>query len=155
MKKLNLEIEIEAPREKVWSSIVDENSYKKWADEFMTGSYFEGGWKKGDAMKFLAIDEEGKTGGMVSEIAESDYPNYLSIKHLGMIMDGVVDTTSAAVKKWTPSYENYTLEALGDKKTMFKLEMDVDDESYDMFLEIWPRALQKMKHISESKDMHN
>ncbi|HSN65804.1 MAG TPA: SRPBCC domain-containing protein [Fusibacter sp.] len=149
MKKLNLEIEINASNEKVWASIVDVNLYRIWAEEFMEGSYFEGGWKKGDAIQFLAENESGNKEGMVSEIAESDYPKYISIRHLGYIMDGVIDTTSDLVKAWAPSYENYTLEALGDHKTKFKLDMDVEDQYYDMMLEMWQRAMQQLKQVSE------
>ena len=149
MKKLNLEIEINASNEKVWASIVDVNLYRIWAEEFMEGSYFEGGWKKGDAIQFLAENESGNKEGMVSEIAESDYPKYISIRHLGYIMDGVIDTTSDLVKAWAPSYENYTLEALDDQKTKFRLDMDVEDQYYDMMLEMWQRAMQQLKQVSE------
>ena len=149
MKKLNLEIDIDASREKIWASIVDVNLYRLWAVEFIEGSYFEGGWKKGDAIQFLVLNEAGKEEGMVSEIAESDYPNFISIRHLGYIMDGVTDTTSDLVKAWAPSYENYTLEALGDQKTRFKLDMEVEDDYYDMMLEMWQRAIQKLKLINE------
>lgn len=149
MKKMNMEIEIDASNEKVWASIVDVNFYRLWAEEFMEGSYFEGGWNKSDTIQFLAVNESGNKEGMVSEIAESDYPKYISIRHLGYIMDGVIDTTSDMVKAWSPSYENYTLEALGDQKTKFKLDMDVEDQYYDMMLEMWQRAMLKLKQVSE------
>lgn len=149
MKKMNMEIEIDASNEKVWASIVEVNFYRLWAKEFMEGSYFEGGWNKGDSIQFLAVNEAGNKEGMVSEIAESDYPKYISIRHLGYIMDSVIDTTSDLVKAWAPSYENYTLEALSDQKTKFKLDMDVEDQYYDMMLEMWQRAMQQLKQVSE------
>ncbi len=149
MKKLNLEIEIEASGDKIWKSIVEVDQYRLWAEEFMAGSYFEGGWNKGDAIQFLVVNEAGNKEGMISEIAESEYPTFISIRHLGYIMDGVVDTTSDAIKAWAPSYENYTLEALGDQKTRFKLDMDVEDDYYDMMLEMWQRGMQKLKQVCE------
>ncbi len=149
MKLLNLEIEINAPVEKVWHAIVNETLYREWAAEFMPGSYFEGGWNKGDAIQFLALNEAGQKEGMVSEIAESDYPRFISIRHLGTIMDGIVDLTSDEVKAWLPCFENYKLEALGDHKTRFILEMESSEAYYDMFLEMWQKAMQKLKLISE------
>ncbi len=149
MKKMNMEIEIDASKEKVWASIVDVNAYRLWANEFMEGSYFEGGWNKGDPIQFLALNESGEVEGMVSEIVESDYPKYISIRHLGYITDGVVDTTSDLVKAWAPSYENYTLEEIGDQKTKFKLDMDIEDQYYDMMQEMWQRAMLKLKQVSE------
>ena len=149
MKLLNLEIEINAPAEKVWHSIVDETLYREWAEEFQAGSYFEGGWNKGDTIQFLSLNESGLKEGMVSEIAESDYPRFISIRHLGTIMDGIVDTTSDEVKAWLPCFENYTLEVLGEHKTRFVLEMESSEAYYDMFLEMWQRAMLKLKGISE------
>lgn len=149
MKILNLEIEINASAEKVWNSIVDETLYRAWAEEFQAGSYFEGGWNKGDAIYFLSLNEAGLKEGMVSEIAESDYPRFISIRHLGTIMDGIIDTTSDEVKAWLPCYENYTLEVLGEHKTRFVLEMESSEAYYDMFLEMWQRAMQKLKGICE------
>ena len=70
--------------------------------------------------------------------------------HLGYIVDGVEDTTSEEIRKWYPSFENYTIDKLDEHKTLFKLNMDATEEFYDMFLEIWPKALRKLKEVSES-----
>ncbi len=147
MKKIKLEIVINASREVVWDSVVDPDKYRKWTRIFTEGSYFEGGWEKGDSIKFL-VDKDGKTDGMISEIAESIYPEYISIKHLGMIKDGVADLTSDEVKQWAPSFENYKLEQTG-AKTRFTIDMDIADEYYDMFHDLWARALVELKTVSE------
>ena len=34
-------------------------------------------------------------------------------------------------------------------RTKFNLDMDVEDQYYDMMLEMWQRAMQKMKLINE------
>ena len=63
MKKLNLDILINASPEKVWDCIIDPVKYRKWASAFMEGCYFEGGWNKGDSIQFLAVNEAGVTEG--------------------------------------------------------------------------------------------
>jgi hypothetical protein len=151
MKKLNLDITIDSPRENVWDAIVNDKKFRFWTSAFQEGSYFEGGWNKGDAIRFIAINKEGKKEGMVSEIAESIYPEHISIRHLGYIMDGIEDTTSEKVREWAPSYENYTLQKVEGNKTLFKLEMDITEEYYQIFLEMWPRALKKLKEVCEMK----
>lgn len=148
MKKLNLDIQIDAPREIVWESIVNPKKYMYWTSAFAEGSYFEGGWNKGDKIRFLA-NHENETGGMFSEIAESRFPEYISIRHLGYIKNGVVDTKSDEVKKWAPMYENYILEKADENSTRFGLEMDLPDEFYEMFHEMWPKALILLKKVSE------
>ena len=150
MKKINLNITINASRESVWDAIVDDSKFRLWTSAFTEGSYFEGGWNKGDAIRFMAINKQGEKEGMVSEIAESIYPNYISIKHLGYIVNDIDDTTSEEIRKWAPAFENYTLEELEQKKTLFKLDMDATEEYYDMFLEMWPKALTKLKEVSEA-----
>jgi uncharacterized protein YndB with AHSA1/START domain len=149
MKNINLEIEINASREEVWDAIIDKKKYSIWTSAFQETSHFEGGWNKGDTIKFLAFSKEGQLVGMISEIAESKFPEFISIRHLGNILNGIVDTTSDEVKKWTPSYENYTLEKLGENKTLFKLEMETIDEYYEMFLKMWPNALTRLKEVCE------
>jgi len=152
MKKLNLEIEINASRENVWDAIVDKKKYSLWTSAFGETSHFEGGWNKGDTIQFLAFNKEGQKMGMIAEIAESRFPEYISIKHLGTILNGVEDTTSDEVKKWAPAFENYTFEKSGEIKTLFKLDMDAADEYYDMFLQMWPNALTLLKEVSEENN---
>ena len=150
MKKINLEIDINASCENVWDAIVKESKYRQWASVFHEGSYFEGSWNKGDTIRFLVINAEGQKEGMVSEIAESDYPHHISIRHLGFIYNGIDDTTSEEIRKWAPSYENYTLEKLDAETSKFKLEMDIIDDYYEMFMKLWPKAMHKLKEVSES-----
>jgi hypothetical protein len=45
---------------------------------------------------------------MTAEIAENRPFEFVSIRHLGIIKDGVDDTESPASRAWTPAFENYT-----------------------------------------------
>lgn len=145
-----MDIVINASPEKVWDSVVNKSKYQKWTAPFQETSTFEGGWNKGDRILFVGINDKGKKEGMVSEIAESRYPEFISVKHLGMILDGIEDTTSEEVKKWAPAYENYTLEKIGPEKTLFKLSLDTPDEWADMMIDLWPKAFKILKELSEN-----
>ena len=48
---------------------------------------------------------------MVSEIAENKPNEFISIRHLGYIANGIEDTQSEAIRAWAPAYENYTFVA--------------------------------------------
>lgn len=152
MKKINLNIHINAPVEKVWDIVIGDATYREWTAVFCPGSYFKGDWSKGSKILFLGPDPEAQTegaeGGMVSEIAEHIPHTFISIKHNGYIKNGIEDTESDAVKAWAPSFENYSFEAQ-DGGTKFTLDMDATDEYYDFFMETWPKALEKIKEISE------
>src|SRR5687767_10718281 len=109
MTKLHYETVINATREEVWDAVTSDSKFREWTSAFNPTSHFEGGWKEGDSIRFIGINDKNEKEGMVSEIAKADYPAYLSIKHLGMISNGKEDFTSEEVKKWAPAYENYTL----------------------------------------------
>jgi uncharacterized protein YndB with AHSA1/START domain len=149
MKKLRYEININASRENVWQAVTGAKTYTEWTAPFHPGSYYEGGWNEGDKIRFIGTDDEGKIGGMLSQIEKSNHPSYISIKHYGQIVKGIEDTSSEEVKKWAPSYENYTFEKINDSTTHFIAELDVADEWADMMHEMWPKALEKLKEVAE------
>jgi hypothetical protein len=149
MEKLQIEIDINAPKQKVWHTMLDDVTYRQWTTPFSEGSYYKGDWSKGSKIIFLGPNPEtGKEGGMVSRIAENKLYEFISIEHLGMINDGVEDTTSEEVKKWTPAFENYTFKEVNGKTTIL-VDMDINDEYKEMFEGMWPKALQKLKELCE------
>jgi len=85
MKKINKYVDINTSREAVWAAIINPTKYQLWTSVFQEGSYFEGGWQKGDHIKFLLADEQGHTKGLYSEIVESDHLKHLSIKHWDLL----------------------------------------------------------------------
>jgi len=145
MEKLNFKTVINAAPEKVWKILWDDASYRKWTSAFSEGSYAQSDWKQGS--KILFLDGEGR--GMVSRIAELRPNEYISFEHLGEVNNGVEDTTSDKVKQWAGAHENYLLKKL-DGKTELAIEMDINEEYKDMFAEMWPRALENIKSLSEN-----
>lgn len=148
MQKLHFSIQINAPKEKVWETVIGKETYPQWTKAFSPGSDVEGDWSQGSKMLFTAPNEEGKMEGMVSIIAENRPNEFLSIKHIGMLKDGIEDTESPEVKEWTPSFENYTLKET-DGITEFIVDMDAHESYAKMFEEMWPKALQDLKEIAE------
>ena len=150
MQKLNFKIDINAPKEKVWDTMLEDKTYRQWTEAFSQGSHFVGSWNKGSKILFLGPNEQGIMGGMVSRIKENRLHEYISIEHLGMVQDGKEDTTSDAVKQWAGSLENYSFKDINGK-TELLVDMDINDDYKDMFNDMWPKALQKLKELSEKK----
>lgn len=148
MQKLNFSIIINASKEKVWNTMLEDKTYRQWTEAFSLGSHFIGDWSKGSKILFLGPNENGEMGGMVSRIKENKLYEYISIEHLGVVENGKEDTTSDAVKQWAGSLENYTFKNK-DGKTELLVDMDINDEYKEMFEGMWPNALQKLKEISE------
>jgi hypothetical protein len=144
MKTVRYSISIRAPREAVWAAMLGPETYRAWTAPFCEGSYYEGSWSTGEKIRFL-----GPTGeGMTSVIAESRPPEFVSIKHLGVVKDGVEDTSSPAAAAWAPSFENYSFVDAGDA-TDLTVEVETPP-AFEAFMdEAWPKALAKLQEICE------
>src|SRR3989339_11744 len=133
MQKLNFLIIINAPKNKVWNTMLDDKTYRQWTEPFSPGSYYKGSWNKGSKILFLGPGEKGEMG-MVSRIKDNIPFQFISIEHLGMVQDGKEDTSSDAVKSWAGALENYTFTE-NDGKTEVAVDIDITDEYKDMFQE--------------------
>jgi hypothetical protein len=145
MKTLHYAIVIDAPPPRVWGVMLGPETFRQWTEEFAEGSYFEGSWDQGQRIRFLTPDGSG----MTSLIAESRPYAFISIKHLGIVQNGIDDTESEAARKWAPAYENYTFSERGGS-TELKVDVDVAPE-FERFMEdTWPKALAKLKALCEA-----
>jgi hypothetical protein len=143
-------ITINAPKDQVWKTMLDDATFREWASAFNPGTYFEGSWEQGSEIRFLGPDPEtGKLAGMFSRIHENRPNAFVSIAHLGFIDDGNVDTTSDLVKQWAPAYENYTFQDK-DGGTEVLVDIDVLEDYLPFYEDAWPRALQNLKALAET-----
>lgn len=144
MEKMNFKTVINAAPEKIWNILWNDDTYRKWTAAFSEGSYAETDWKEGSKVLFL----DGKGQGMVSKIAENKPNEFMSIEHLGVVKDGVEDTSSEEIKAWAGAHEDYTLKRINGKTELI-VDMDVTDDFKDYFKETWPKALEAVKRLSE------
>jgi hypothetical protein len=112
-KALHFTTLIQAPRQAVWDTMLGPATYRIWTAPFTEGSYFEGSWEQGERIRFLAPDGRG----MTAQIAENRTHEFISIKHLGYVKDGVDDTESEEVRSWAPAFENYSLLDKGGRRS--------------------------------------
>jgi len=136
---------IEAAPKTVWDTMLGDPTYRQWTAEFTEGSYFEGSWEQGERIRFLAPNGEG----MVAVIAENRPYEFISIRHLGVIKDGVEDTDSDEVRAWAPAYENYTLSPDG-VSTRLEVTIEVTPDAEEFMARLWPRALSRLKALCEA-----
>jgi uncharacterized protein YndB with AHSA1/START domain len=146
MTKLTFAITINAPKELVWRTMLEDETYRKWTSVFQEGSYAVTDWKPGSKALFLAPDGNG----MVSRVAEHRPNEFLSLEHLGVVKAGVEDVSSAEVKQWAGARENYTLRENAGHVTL-TIEMDTADDHQQYFRDTWPKALAALKDLSERR----
>lgn len=151
MKKLQFKTTINAPAEKVYEAMLglkDKSTYEHWTSAFNPTSTFEGSWNKGSKIYFLGTDENGKKGGMVSEVAENKPAEFVSIRHYGFLNGDTEITSGEEVEKWAGGLENYSFEE-NQGITTVKVDIDVIDEYLDYFNNTYPKGLEKLKEIVE------
>ena len=146
MKTMHFSIDIRASRQTVWDTLLGRDSYRVWTAEFSEGSYFEGTWEPATRMRFLVPSGEG----MVAEVAEHRPQEFLSLRQIGFVKDGVEDTESEMVRAWAPAYENYTLSYEG-LSAHLAIDIDVTPEFEDHMSKVWPKALARLKQLCEER----
>jgi hypothetical protein len=128
--------------------MLDDKTYRIWTEAFSPVPILKVIGKKEIKFFFLVLGKRGM-GGMVSRIKENKLYQFISIEHLGEVKNGIEDTTSEAIKKWAGALENYTFNEK-NSTTELLIEMDSIEEYEEMFKDMWPKALQKLKEIAES-----
>ncbi|HTG65599.1 MAG TPA: hypothetical protein VL859_04410 [Flavobacterium sp.] len=144
MKTLDYKIEINAPREKVWSVLWDDASYREWATVFCEGTYAVSDWKEGSFIQFLTPDGEG----MHSVIDKKVENEYMAFKHLNMIKNLEVLPVDIATQEWVGAMETYML-INNNGKTVLEVSVDTVDKYVDFFNTVFVQALTIIKELSE------
>ena len=145
IKTLEFKTRIDAPVDKVWDTMLSPEGYQQWTAPFGAGSYFEGSWSEGERIHFLAPGG----GGMVAEIAANVPHEFISIKHIGYVVNGEEDTTSDEVQSWAPAFENYRLTSVPGG-TEVTIEQEVLAGYEASMNDTWPKALDALKALCEA-----
>jgi hypothetical protein len=151
MQKLQFKIEIKAATQKVYETMLglkDKSTYEHWTSAFNPTSTYEGSWENGSKIYFIGVDENGKKGGMVSKIVENKPAKFVSILHYGFLDGDNEVTTGEQVEKWSGGHENYTFHE-SNEITILTVDIDTIEEYLDYFNNTYPKALDKLKKISE------
>lgn len=151
MQKLQFKKEVNASALEVYETMLglkDKATYEYWTAAFNPTSTYEGNWTKGSKILFVGVDEKGKKGGMVSEVTEHQPARLISIRHYGFLDGDTEVTTGEQVQKWSGGHEIYKFEENGGITTV-TVELDTIDDYLDYFKSTYPKALDKLKEISE------
>lgn len=153
MIRMHFSIIINARKEKVWDTMLGDNTYRKWTEVFMPGSHYVGDWSQGSRMLFLAPAAKG-VAGMVSRIKENRPYEYISIEHLGVVRNGKEDISSDEARTWAGGFEDYRFgEVDGGTEVMVDLfGPDAIEEFREMFESTWPKAFQRLKDLAEQEE---
>lgn len=137
-------IKINAPKEKVYDMIVRNDLNQIWFAEFCEGSTAQTDWQEGS--KAIFTDANGD--GIVGRIIENRPYETISILYSGHMKKGVEDYDSPEAKTSNGAREIYKISET-DGVTELQIRCDTTEQYYQMMLDMWDKALEKLKETAE------
>ncbi|TFD33038.1 SRPBCC domain-containing protein [Cryobacterium cryoconiti] len=150
MDKLHFTTRIDAPVHTVWTTMLDQSTYREWTRLFHDGSHFVGSWNPGQVIRFLAPGDDGTLRGLVARVVDLRPDELISLEYLGEVSGGINDTTSAHAQRFAGAHEDYSFRE-SDGVTTLVVEVDTDEEFTAMFAAQWPRALARLTELAEER----
>jgi hypothetical protein len=145
MKELQFVIEINAPKEKVWDTLWQDETFRERAGLIDPGTYMVGDLQEDSEVQFISA-ENGY--GVTSLVAKLIPGEFLLLKHQA---DTQGSGEQEREKEWTGGKESYLLEEK-DGVTTLTAAFDVPSELENYFKDNYPKALEKIKTLTESKE---
>ena len=147
MKKLTFSIDINAPKEKVWYALWDDENYESWTSVFCPGSFIVSDWNEGSKIHFLS--PEG--GGMFSLITQKKPFETMLFQHIGEIQNFEEHPITEETKVWSGCKERYDLVEKNGITTV-TASVDTVEDHVDYFEKTFPSGLEKVKQIAEGNE---
>lgn len=146
MQHLHFSTVINASKQKVWETMLDDATYREWTSAFSPGGYYEGKWETGSDISFLGPDKDGPSG-MVGKVKEVRPYDFVSVQYSGEMMNGQ-ERIYTAEEQGSGLFENYTFNER-DGATEVLIDLDILDQYADMMNDMWPKGLVKLKEVVE------
>lgn len=142
MKELEYKIEISKPKETVWFTLWDDQSFKDWSNNIDEGTYMLGDLIEGNEIQFISsVNGYGVTS-LVSKLVPNEY---ILFKHASDTQNTGTETRD---KQWTGGSESYTLTE-NDGSTVLIIKSEIPDELVEIFNVSMPKALDRIKYLAE------
>lgn len=142
MKQMQFTVVIRADKQKVWDTLWQDATFRKWAGLVDPGTYMVGELKAGHEVQFIS-EENGY--GVTSLVVEVTPCESLLLKHKADTQDtGKQDRE----KEWTGGEESYKLTEK-DGTTTLVAAFDAPPEMEEYFAINYPKALKRVKELAE------
>ena len=146
MQKLLYDININAPKKRVWETMLDDKKYKIWVKAFSENSEFIGKWEEGAEVKFF----DPNMGGSIAQLDVFNPHDQIVANHIATLTkENIRETTGPITEKWIGTKETYRF-VENNGSTRIEIEMETHEDFVDMFNKCWPQALENIKHLTES-----
>lgn len=145
MQKMHFSIDIYAPKERVWSTLWEDKTFREWASIIDPETYMVGEMKEGNEVQFISS----ASGYGVTSFVDKLVPNeFVLLKHS---TDTQEDGKREREKEWTGGEESYSLTEKNGTTTLTVI-FDVPPELEETFKVSFPKALKRIKMLTEGKN---
>jgi len=142
MKEIQFSIEINASKERVWTTLWEDITFRDWASIIDEGTYMKGVMKEGYEIQFISS----VNGYGVTSLIEKLNPNeFVLFRHSA---DTKESGQQEREKEWTGGTESYSLIEKQGVTTLI-IKTDVPQEQEETFNNRIPRALERIKTLAE------
>lgn len=142
MPTMNFSTTINAPKEKVWRTLWEDETLREWTGIIDEGTYMKGELKEGNTVEFIsAVNGYGVTS-LVKKVIPNEYVLFQQL------MDTKDSGQQERDKEWTGGKESYTLTEK-DGHTTLTGQLDVPAELEEIFADRYPKALARVKEMAE------
>jgi len=146
MIQLHYNIAIAKPKEYVWNTMLQRETYEQWVGKSWPNSTYEGEWKQGSEIRFVAKDGSGGTLAVIKELRPYEY---VLAEHIAALQKGgIIDKDSEMAKGWIGSLEAYTFTQTGND-TLVEVLIETNPAWRNEFDRGWNIALPELKRICE------
>lgn len=142
MKEIQFSIEINASKERVWTTLWEDITFRDWASIIDEGTYMSGEMKEGNEIQFISsINGYG-----VTSLIDKLNPNeFVLFRHSA---DTKESGQQEREKEWTGGTESYSLIEKNGVTTLI-VKTEVPQELEETFNSSLPRALERIKTLTE------
>jgi uncharacterized protein YndB with AHSA1/START domain len=144
MKEMQFSIEINATKERVWDTLWQDQTFRDWASIIDPETYMVGDLKEGAEIQFISSANGYGVTSLVEKLVAGEF---LVLRHRA---DTQEDGTREREKQWTGGEESYSL-AEKDGTTTLTVAFDVPPELEEEFKVSYPKALERVKVLAESR----
>ena len=142
MKEIQFSIEINASKERVWTTLWEDITFREWANIIDEGTYMKGEMKEGNEIQYISS----VNGYGVTSLIEKLKPNeFVLIRHSA---DTKESGQQEREKEWTGGVESYSLNEKNGVTTLI-VKFDVPQELEEIFNISFPAALECVKTLAE------
>ena len=145
MQKMQFSIKIEASKAKVWKTLWGDKTFRDWGNIIDEGLYMVGEMKEGNEVQFISS----VSGYGVTSMIEKLTPNeFVSFRQMA---DTKESGEQEREKEWTGGTESYEL-VEKNGMTSLTVNIDVPPGQKETFRIRFPKALERVKNLSEKKE---